>query len=357
MDLTTRCPHCGTTFAASLEQLQLRKGYIRCVQCAHIFDGYEAVVPAGHQAADADATTSGQSTRASADSAPATPSVPVAPPSVVRGRREFTISDHSAAGAPQTEPFWIVPGAGSDPADAATDEHDARVDPAVMNLEHISIESDRATIDPDHVRIAPDYATSDTEHITLGPEEQDAAGHYTRMWRKDADGPPSVWWRTLTKAIWALVIAAGVLVFAAQLVYVFRTQIAENVPALRPVLERMCTTVNCSVPYARQIDMIVITQSSLQQDVSDSIDGADRVLLQLTLRNVHDSPQEWPTLVLELKDFSGATIARKHLSKDIYLPVSVADGPFPADSERRIALPLTMQGLEVNGYQLTAFFP
>src|SRR5690606_32352637 len=47
MDLTTRCPQCGTTFSASLEQLQLRKGYIRCINCAHIFDGYEAVVSPG----------------------------------------------------------------------------------------------------------------------------------------------------------------------------------------------------------------------------------------------------------------------------------------------------------------------
>src|SRR5690606_21962923 len=52
MDLTTRCPECDTTFAASLEQLQLRKGYIRCINCAHIFDGFEAVVSPGSVAPD-----------------------------------------------------------------------------------------------------------------------------------------------------------------------------------------------------------------------------------------------------------------------------------------------------------------
>src|SRR5690606_6656724 len=46
MELTTQCPQCGEIFKASLEQLQLRKGYVRCINCAHIFDGYEAVVPA-----------------------------------------------------------------------------------------------------------------------------------------------------------------------------------------------------------------------------------------------------------------------------------------------------------------------
>src|SRR3546814_124736 len=66
MDLSTRCPQCGTTFLASLQQLQLRKGYIRCVNCAHIFDGYEAVV--------------------SPSSTPQEPSGGLAPPSVLRQR-------------------------------------------------------------------------------------------------------------------------------------------------------------------------------------------------------------------------------------------------------------------------------
>src|SRR3546814_19683039 len=51
MDLTTRCPECGTTFSASLAQLQLRKGYIRCINCAHIFDGFDAVVSSDAAAA------------------------------------------------------------------------------------------------------------------------------------------------------------------------------------------------------------------------------------------------------------------------------------------------------------------
>ena len=51
MDLTTRCPQCGTIFSASLEQLQLRKGYIRCISCAHIFDGFEAVVSGAGESA------------------------------------------------------------------------------------------------------------------------------------------------------------------------------------------------------------------------------------------------------------------------------------------------------------------
>ena len=56
MNLTTQCPQCKTAFQASLEELQLRKGYIRCINCAHIFDGYDAVVSTADAVAPVPAT-------------------------------------------------------------------------------------------------------------------------------------------------------------------------------------------------------------------------------------------------------------------------------------------------------------
>lgn len=360
MDLTTRCPHCGTTFAASLEQLQLRKGYIRCVQCAHIFDGYEAVVPAAAAGIDPEPlqpdvkgmrippeTPPGQ--RSASPTGPSVSSV--AMPSVVRGRREFTISDDAATEA--QEPFWTV----SSPAAAARAPKAATSDHAAIDLDRVSIEPGHTRFDTDRVRIGTDPALPDDDHVTVGHADQDAAAHYAEMWRKSAEDEPTAWWRSLVTLVWGAVIVAGIIIFAAQLVYVFRVQIAENIPALRPALERMCTSLDCTVPYSRQIDLIVITESSLQKGAGEGENGSDDVLLQFTLRNVHDKPQEWPTLILDLKDFSGALIARKHLSKSDYLPADMVDAPFAANSERLVALPLTMQGLQVNGYQLTAFFP
>lgn len=361
MDLTTRCPHCGTTFAASLEQLQLRKGYIRCVQCAHIFDGYEAVVPAASTGIDPDALQPRiTATPIPPEETPAhtiephpRASVTPAPiPSVVRGRREFTISDRDPADK-RDEPLWTVSAAASTAAGPKVTASDH----GVIDLDRVALDPDRTRRDPDHIEIGHAPVLTDSEHVMLGSREEDAAAHYAEMWRTSNEEAPSDWWRTLIKLVWVAVIAAGIIVFAMQLIYVFRVQIAESIPTVRPALERMCAALDCTVPYSRQIDMIVITQSSLQQDSGEGKDGSDDVLLQFTLRNVHDGPQEWPTLVLDLKDFSGALIARKHLSKDDYLPADMVDAPFPANSERMVALPLTMQGLQVNGYQLTAFFP
>lgn len=403
MDLNTRCPYCETVFAASLEQLQLRKGFIRCVQCAHIFDGYEHVVaadaavsarvastathtPVRPSAASAthphdrkrdDSRLSHLPLRAIEPRSPAgpgrysgEPQVSVEPsiPSLVRGRREFTISDPDSVPA-AAEPFLrvpessdngdgisgVTPGAhgrrtDADPFPVLSERHMA---PATTMAEHVIGDADDAVDDAPHSMSA--------EAFGVGvPGARSPLQDHHDTW--DAGKPPRSAWRWLATVVWALLIILATLVLAVQLAYVFRVQIAENVPALRPALERLCEPLQCTVPWSRQIDMIVIIQSALHQEVAgdDSDDDGDAVgtaILQFTLRNTYDRAQEWPKLVLELKDFAGATVARKHLSKEVYLPADVQDLPFPAGSERAVTLPLSLHGINVNGYQLTQFFP
>lgn len=346
MDLTTQCPQCGTTFRATLEQLQLRKGYIRCVQCSHIFDGYEAVVPEGSATSrpsepslpplTSSATPSKTPSAATSSPAATSPAVALPPetppsrvPSVVRARREFTISDRHAHELP-----------GSEPSLSVSDIMKRGPNPE----RHPSNEPKIGDLEAAHVKVESRPRSEPVRHPGI---------------RREHDGTSLRRWQGIITAAWLVVIVVGVLILAAQFIYVFRVQLAENVPATRPGLERMCAMLNCKVAYSRQPDMIVFTQSSLQKDSSaddDNVDD-DTLLLQLTLRNAYDKPQEWPTLVLELKDFSGTSIARKNLPKDVYLPPDVASRPFPASSEENITLPLKMQGLKVNGYQLTAFFP
>src|SRR5690606_18551426 len=134
MDLTTRCPQCGTEFQASLQQLQLRKGYIRCVNCAHIFDGYEAVVPAepvGSGGAAAGARASGGSPEPS--------------------RANFSISGSDVSAA---EPDFVV--SGSNPPEAGiplrtrpASRPEPSMAPAQASDEH-SYESERHTLGESH---------------------------------------------------------------------------------------------------------------------------------------------------------------------------------------------------------------
>jgi len=47
MNLTTRCPSCGTAFRVQPVQLSARGGKVRCGKCATVFDGVAALVEEG----------------------------------------------------------------------------------------------------------------------------------------------------------------------------------------------------------------------------------------------------------------------------------------------------------------------
>lgn len=47
MNLTTRCPNCGTAFRVQPAQLSARGGKVRCGKCANVFDGVAALVADG----------------------------------------------------------------------------------------------------------------------------------------------------------------------------------------------------------------------------------------------------------------------------------------------------------------------
>ena len=166
--------------------------------------------------------------------------------------------------------------------------------------------------------------------------------------------------RRAGRRIWSLLCLLGVIALLLQLLYVYRTPLATSVPALRPVLELACKPLGCTVGYARRIERIAISASSLQPPsgaAGASDDGRSQLVLNVTLRNRFDKPQPWPALVLQLTDMSDTVVARKVLLPRDYLTPQQAGGPFAAAGEAQISVPVQVTGLQVNGYQLDKFFP
>ena len=60
MNLTTRCPDCGTAFRVLPVQLSARGGKVRCGKCSHVFDGVAALVAEGQQSAQTESEPSPQ---------------------------------------------------------------------------------------------------------------------------------------------------------------------------------------------------------------------------------------------------------------------------------------------------------
>jgi hypothetical protein len=163
----------------------------------------------------------------------------------------------------------------------------------------------------------------------------------------------------IARVFWSVLVLIGLVAIVGQLAYVYRVSIASSVPATRPLLEQACEALNCQVPYPRRIELISIMSSSLQAVAQPAKAKTDESLmtLQLTLRNNYDRPQEWPTLSLDLVEFSGTVVVKKILAPKDYLPEQALQGPFAATSEIRITVPITVTGFKINGYQLNKFFP
>ncbi|WP_312540796.1 DUF3426 domain-containing protein [Achromobacter mucicolens] len=163
----------------------------------------------------------------------------------------------------------------------------------------------------------------------------------------------------LVRKLWGYACLVGLIALALQLLYAYRTDIANSVPALRPVLEAVCKPLDCAVGYARRRDLISISSSSLQPPTGAAAidDGRTRLVLTVMLHNRYDKPQYWPALVLELNDLSDTVVVRKVLMPEDYLTPQQLAGPFGPQGALKISVPIEVTGVQVNGYQLDKFFP
>ncbi|MFC4296610.1 DUF3426 domain-containing protein [Castellaniella hirudinis] len=357
MDLTTRCPKCGTVFQAGLSDLQLRKGYIRCVQCAHIFDGYAEVV--------SDASEAGPSGASSPPLRPSAPPVepvvepPAAPPpQVIRSGRPAV---------PPSEPassfhIGVAPWPDDRPepriGDAEGRDEPRPVDEILADEGWVPDSGSEPAFGRDDppAQAAPFVVEGRPGHRSQGGSAEPL------LRDEDAFG----WWDALVRFCARLLFILLLLLLAAQAVYVYRGAVARVVPALRPTLERACEPLHCKVPYARDIDRLAITGSALKAADTDAPAGRSsgaqdaaeqHFVLHATLRNQAEQPQEWPTLILDLKDVAGTLLVRRNLAPADYLgPVRAAE-PFAARSEVLVRVPLTLSGVRINGYQLDLFYP
>jgi len=319
--VVTQCPQCGGRFEVSMAQLQLRKGFVRCVHCAHIFDGYETVVPQASLAAQLPVQTPAQAQTRTHMQTPHSPAV-------IRQRHSVTLPDTAPddGDSVHEEAFSI-----SDPVPESVDDEPA------WRLDEDDARTRIRSSDPIYAerRIAPAPAPA-----TL----QDPAPQ--RVW---------VLW------IWGLLDTLALIVLLAQLAVIYRVQIADQFPATRPVLERLCGAWGCQLDYPRRLDQLAILSSSLRMqprtDQGTDADGLLRLTLYVTLRNQDQRTQQWPTLRLDLTDVSGAVVIRKHLSPTDYLPTALADQPFAGRSELALRLPMQVQDVAVSGYQIHPFFP
>jgi predicted Zn finger-like uncharacterized protein len=153
---------------------------------------------------------------------------------------------------------------------------------------------------------------------------------------------------------WAPGSAVLLLLLAAQLAYLLRTEIAGALPQARPWLEQACAQVGCTVPFARRIEHWSIESSDLQSEPAEP----QRMTLMALLRNRAAFSQEFPALELTLNDVHDRPLARRVLTPPEYLPPGVDAGAgLAANAEVVVRLAMDTGGLDAAGYRLFLFYP
>lgn len=304
--LATRCPHCGTQFRVTSQQLALRDGRVRCGACREIFNGtnylseheYEYEPPSEHN----DTTDIDHQPQRDDDAA---------------GR--MTLIDFSSL---RSAPV---------PSESTMQEELDALSKAIAELQNKPWSEPVAAASPSVV----DEGNESVEpgFVQEGRQRQRAS------------------------RLWTIVLMLGIplllMGLTAQLTYLFRNEIAAHSPEAARYLRAACRRIDCSITLPAQIQALSIESRQLHA----LPDQANHFELVVLLRNVSDTSQTWPALDLQLNDAIGQAEIRKIFMPAEFLKASEIRAGIPAASEREIRLRFELSGDPAYGFNIRIFYP
>lgn len=287
----TRCPACQTTFRLTLEQIKARHGKVRCGRCQNVFDALEHLVESIATVAaqvQAPATTASDAEVAEASASPA------APPATTLEHAVDTTSEASQSVLPEVESSTAPP----------EDGHEIPRD-----------------LSPASPLAADPLATIDNDSSL----------------------------QSRLRIVWRVACVFAVLALLLQATLYWRVELATRYPDLRPKLEALCQSFDCSVGLPTQSALLKIENSDL-------VPGKQgRLELAASLHNLAAYAQEWPHLELTLTDAADRPVARRVITPQEY--AAPAAGGFPANGEFAVQVRLDIASLPAAGYRLYLFYP
>jgi len=314
MSQITRCPACATMFRVADAQLAAAQGWVRCGQCAEVFE-------AGlHWVAD------GPVVLAAADPAGAEPAQAGLAASPVQAASLARVTETLA---PTDDALWTGPPAASRP------------------------EASAAAPWPQ----APAESLEFPEISQAHEQAQDEEVSFVQTARRRA-----LWQSAPVRAALGLSCLALLAALLLQWVLHEKDPLAAQAPRLAPVLQALCRPLGCQIRPFRRIESLVIENASF----SRSAPNAYR--LSFVFRNMGDAAIEMPALEVTLTDRQQQALVRR-----VLLPAqfgATAD-TLSAHGEQAGTLALKITGAEaaaaspasqagqlpVAGYRILAFYP
>jgi predicted Zn finger-like uncharacterized protein len=319
--LATRCPACGTVFRVVPDQLRVSEGWVRCGRCSEVFDASKALTDID---TGAPLPATGVADRQPAPGAYPPPRQSVEPDEYRLAEAE---EDSAAdASAPITSAdLTASTTAGSDDFSAAGPLPQAGAG-------------------------APPPSTDDGAASDPRAEPGDRPSFVVRAERAER------WRRPRVRA--ALVVASivGAAGLVAQAAFEYRDLVAARFTVARPLLERACTALGCTVEPARSIEGLAVESSGLVR-----VERSDIYRLSVALRNRAGIEVALPALDLSLTDSQGQLIARK-----VVRAAELGATQATIGAGREIALQATLQTATaagaaapeaIAGYTIELFYP
>jgi len=148
---------------------------------------------------------------------------------------------------------------------------------------------------------------------------------------------------------WAGALTLLSALLLAQATYLFRVELAAQLPGLKPTLVAACGALRCSVPLPRNADLMSIESSNMETDPAQP--GV--ITLSVTLHNLASYSQAYPNLELTLTDTTDSPVGRRILTPAEYLkePADEKNG-LAGNRESGIRLAIDASGLKAAGYRL-----
>jgi predicted Zn finger-like uncharacterized protein len=153
---------------------------------------------------------------------------------------------------------------------------------------------------------------------------------------------------------WTFGAALLATVLFVEVVYGYRSPIAQRYPVVRPWLESVCAKVGCSVAWSRDEALLKLEDSELLE-----VPGKpNEISLSARIRNLATVEQDYPHIELTLTDVTGQAAIRRVLRPADYLGRTVRTGEvLAAGAEISVQLRLETPRTKATGYELLLFYP
>lgn len=313
--MLTTCPECRTTFRVGQEQLDDKRGLVRCGHCAAVFNAYDTLLPE------------------------------LSAPPKDRADQEPQFVEESAAAWVMTLEEAEVPQASA----AMTVEEEAVFTPTSRYPE-----ADGDHRPPPGTEPLASDVESDRGLHPRGPVSAEAAPSDDILFTPLTPRAPPAKGRLLAGFMWGSVSLLLVLLLALQLIYFMRAEVLAAAPGMRLPIQRFCAFVGCDLSLAKDLSAFRIESTALETDPEDK----SRATLNVVLSNRSDRPLAWPHLVLMLTDTRDLPIAQRPFAPGEYLPWdrSAKEG-MTAGQELETQLHLELKGLSAYGYKVDIQYP